>query len=499
MPSARSATLWRVTTGFAFEQLLASDAVFFFPVTARGVDAIVRAWLPFLVDGGTTMTLTATDPVMATSADLAYATGTFAYRNPVDGGRAGGGALQTGDYLAVWRLVDGRWKMSALSAGAVPGNLLVEVGGSASPRPLAPVVSNDIRLTILAPEANSYLSGLTPLRARIEPSNAASAVTFFVDGRQVCAMTTTPFECQWDAGRTVIEHQVRVVATLSAGGRLARTVRTKGVENAENVDVDVVQMAVTVPDGRGAFVRGLPESAFHVFEDGRPQKLSHFVSQNVPLELVVAVDISASMAQSMPTLKTAVGRFLGAVPPENRVTLIGFNEAVFTLTRRATNQADRARAVERLAPWGTTALYDAILRGVELLGPETGRKALVVFSDGEDQGSYATLADVERGLQSSDVALYMIGQGRGVTAVALRKVMERIAAPTGGRALFTDSIDTLQDAFGQLLDELSNQYFLSYPPPPDARRNGAWRSISVKVDGQTDVRARLGYRAAANR
>ena len=93
----------------------------------------------------------------------------------------------------------------------------------------------------------------------------------------------------------------------------------------------------------------------------------------------------------------------------------------------------------------------------------------------------------------------MIGQGRGVTAVALRKVMERIAAPTGGRALFTDSIDTLQDAFGQLLDELSNQYFLSYPPPPDARRNGAWRSISVKVDGQTDVRARLGYRAAANR
>jgi VWFA-related protein len=273
-------------------------------------------------------------------------------------------------------------------------------------------------------------------------------------------------------------------------------VRTKGLDHADNVDVDVVQMAVTVQDGRGAFVRSLPVSAFHVFEDGRSQKISHFASEHVPLELVVAVDISGSMAPVMPTLKKAVESFLGAVPSDDRVTLIGFNEAIFTLTRRATNQADRIKAVDRLASWGSTALYDAILRGVDMLGPETGRKVLVVFTDGEDQGSYATLADVERGLQSSDVALYMIGLGRGVTAEALKRIMERIAAPTGGRALFTTSIDTLHDAFGQLLDELSNQYFLSYPLP-EARRDGAWRSITVKVDGQTNVRARQGYRAAA--
>jgi VWFA-related protein len=354
------------------------------------------------------------------------------------------------------------------------------------------------QLTILSPARDAYLSGLTPLRARIEPPDAASGVTFFIDGRQVCVVTTAPFECEWDAGRSVTPHQVRVVATLSAGGRLATTVRTQGIGHADNVDVDVVQVTVTVQDGRGEFVRGLPAPAFHVFEDGRPQKISHFVSEHVPLELVVAVDISASMAPAMPTLKKAVENFLGAVPSDNQVTLIGFNETLFTLTRRATNQSDRARAVDRLAPWGTTALYDAILHGVEVLGPETGRKVLVVFTDGEDQGSYATLADVERGLQSSDVALYMIGLGRGVTAEALKKIMQRIATPTGGRALFTDSIDKLHEAFGQLLDELSNQYFLSYPLP-EARRDGAWRSITVKVDGQTDVRARQGYRAVADR
>ena len=135
-----------------------------------------------------------------------------------------------------------------------------------------------------------------------------------------------------------------------------------------------------------------------------------------------------------------------------------------------------------------------ILRGVEMLGRQTGRKALVVFTDGEDQGSHATIDDVERRLQSSDVTLYMIAQGRGVTLESLRKVMERLATPTGGRALFTDSIDELHDAFEELLDELSNQYLLGYQPT-NTKRDDTWRKIKVDVDGHSDVRARQGYRA----
>ena len=95
-------------------------------------------------------------------------------------------------------------------------------------------------------------------------------MTFFVDGRQVCALTREPFECEWDAGPSVAEHQIRAVATLTAGGRVVQTIRTKGIGYAtRSVNVDVVQVTVTVSDDRGKFIPGLPRSAFHVFEDNR--------------------------------------------------------------------------------------------------------------------------------------------------------------------------------------------------------------------------------------
>jgi Ca-activated chloride channel homolog len=176
------------------------------------------------------------------------------------------------------------------------------------------------------------------------------------------------------------------------------------------------------------------------------------------------------------------------------VTLLGFNDAIFALTRRTTDPNERVRAVDRLSPWGATALYDVLLRGTDMLGRQIGRKAVVIFTDGEDQGSHVTLADVERRLQSSDVTLYMIGQGRGVTLDILKKVMERLANPTGGRALFTDSIDELHESFADLLDELSNQYLLGYEPT-NTKHDDVWRKIKVEVDGHHEVRARQGYRA----
>ena len=281
----------------------------------------------------------------------------------------------------------------------------------------------------------------------------------------------------------------------------------------EHVNVDVVQVTVTVSDGHGKFVRGIPQSAFHVLEDGQPQAITHFASEDVPLELIVAIDISGSMAPAMPKLKKAVKEFLGDVPAQDQVTLLGFNDSIFTLTRKATDPAERMKAVDRLAPWGSTALYDVLLRGVEMLGRQTGRKALVVFTDGEDQGSHATIDDVERRLQSSDVTLYMIGQGRGVTMEPLRKIMERLSMPTGGRALFTDSIDELHAAFADLLDELSNQYLLGVRAdehearrcvaPDQGRRGRSRRSARGRGiargrpnDEKAGGRTRLGWQCA---
>ena len=358
--------------------------------------------------------------------------------------------------------------------------------------------ANAPEIKILSPSEDAYVTGPTLLRASVTPAETVTGVTFFVDGRQVCALTARPFECEWDAGATIAAHQVRVVATVQGGTRIVQTVRTKSVGYVERVDVDVVQVTVTVADGHGKFVRDIPKSAFHVFEDGRPQTTTHFASEDVPLELVAAIDISGSMAPAMPKVKKAVKEFLGDVPPQDQVTLLGFNDNIFTLTRKTTDPADRMKAVDRLAPWGSTALYDVLLRGVEMLGRQTGRKALVVFTDGEDQGSHATINDVERRLQSSDVTLYMIGQGRGVTMEPLKRIMERLSVPTGGRALFTDSIDELHTAFADLLDELSNQYLLGYQST-NSKRDDAWRKIKVDVDGHHDVRARQGYRALAGK
>ena len=348
-------------------------------------------------------------------------------------------------------------------------------------------------LTIESPTGDMYISGATPLRAKTNPADAAMTVTFFVDGRQACALKAPPWECDWDAGARVAEHQVRAVATLRNGARLVQTVRTRTIGYTERVNVDVVQVTVTVSDGHGKFVPNIPRASFHVFEDNRIQEISHFASEDIPLELLVAIDISGSMGPSMGKLKAAVKEFLSDVPAQDQVTLLGFNDSIFTLTRKQTNLAERAKAVDRLASWGSTALYDVVLRGVEMLGRQVGRKALVIFTDGEDQGSHATLGDVERKLQSSDVTLYMIGQGRGVTMEPLKKVMERIANPTGGRALFTESIDELHGAFGELLDELSNQYLIGYASTNPVHDNG-WRRIRVEVDGHHEVRARQGYR-----
>ena len=351
------------------------------------------------------------------------------------------------------------------------------------------------QLSILSPGADAYVSGPTLLRAKLDPPNTIATLTFFVDGRQVCVLNAAPWECDWDAGARIAEHQVRAVAALKGGSRLVQTVRTKSVGYSEKVNVDVVQVTVTVSDGRGKFVPNIPQSAFHVFEDNLPQHISHFASEDIPLDLIVAIDISGSMTPSMTKLKAAVKTFLGDVPTQDQVTLLGFNDSIFTLTRKQTNPSERIKAVDRLAPWGSTALYDVILRGIDMLGRQAGRKALIVFTDGEDQGSHATINDVERKLQSSDVTLYMIGQGRGVTMESLRRIMERLANPTGGRALFTESVDELHGAFADLLDELSNQYLLGYAST-NPKRDDSWRRIRVEVDGHKEVRARQGYRLA---
>ena len=231
------------------------------------------------------------------------------------------------------------------------------------------------------------------------------------------------------------------------------------------VDVDAVQVTVTVTDEAGQFVPDLPRSAFRVFEDGAARQSVTSTSRDVPLELVVAVDISGSMAPAMLKLKSAVRGLLAAVPEKNQVTLLGFNDSIFALARKAT---DPRRAGSRGRSPGAVGRHgadDAILRGGAMIGRQggqEGRRGLHRWRG--PRAATWRFRMWSAGCRSSDVTIYMIGQGRGVTQDYLKKIMERLTKKTGGRAFFTDSIDELQGTFKDLLDELSNQYLVGYQP-----------------------------------
>jgi Ca-activated chloride channel family protein len=356
-------------------------------------------------------------------------------------------------------------------------------------------------VVIVWPGAQDFVTGVVVLKARIEPpSRRPAKVTFFADGRHVCTIDQPRLECQWDAGTTLAEHQIRVVATFQDDTRLVANVRTQGASYVEKVDVDVVQVPVIVTDG-GRFVDGLPRSAFVVREDGVPQHISFLAAEDSPLEITIAIDVSGSMADAMDGVKAAAKRFLAALRPGDAVTILGFNDTVFTLAKNATDSAEMMAAIDELSAWGGTALYDAAIKAIDMLGRRPGRKALVMFTDGEDRVSRMTLDDARARLEATNVMFYAIAQGRAIVMPTLRRTLETIAGTSGGRAFFEREGKNLDVAFNEIVSELRHHYMLAYAPTNTARDAG-WRKIDVqladKVAGRKyRLRAREGYRAPA--
>ena len=356
----------------------------------------------------------------------------------------------------------------------------------------------ELAVRMVLPEADSYVSGVTTLKAEVLPRMLATRVAqilFFADGKQVCnVLDPLKAECTWDAGAEVRPHVFRVVANLIGGGRIIASSRTKGLDQVETVNVEVVQITAVVTD-RGRFVGGLAQSQFRLLEDGIPQTIGHFSAEGSPLEIVVAIDVSESMTQAMPQLKNSVKKFLAALGPKDQVTLAAFNDNMFTLTRRETAVAQRARAVDRLTAWGGTALYDVIIRGVQQLSKQPGRRVLVVFSDGDDRTSHATIHAVEQAVRANDATLFMVALGRGVREAQLKSGIERLVDISGGRLLFVERSEQLDEPFADILQELSNQYMIGFESK-NPKRDGTWRALKLEIPGTNYVvRARQGYRA----
>lgn len=344
-------------------------------------------------------------------------------------------------------------------------------------------------LRFVSPTDDTYVSGLVLLKVVIDGEAGSSVVedvTFFADGRQVCVAAGANPQCRWDAGPRLTTHAIRAVARLKTGERLIANVRTKDAEYVESVSVDVV----LANDG-GHFVKGLTRGDFKVLDDGKERPLTSFQSTEAPLELVLALDVSGSMSTALGDVKDAARGFVHALRPQDRVTLVAFNDAMFTLSRGVPG-TEALPALDKLAAWGATALYDVIVRSLQLLSRQPGKHALVVFSDGDDSSSQATLEQVRRLVADSDAMLMAVGLGRGSQVRDLKETLESLADASGGRVLFAEKSDELTESFGKIVEDLINQYTLGFEP----QRDGRDHQIRVQVPGRgVRVRARRVYAA----
>jgi VWFA-related protein len=356
----------------------------------------------------------------------------------------------------------------------------------------APSAIASSAIAVEEPTNDSYVVGQTTLRAAVNATTSVVRVEFFVDGVRVCQTTRPPFECEWDAGAAARERVVRAVAVLPSGERLAATVRTRALPTVtDTARVDVVLVPFVVTDDRQRFVKGLERSEFRVTEDNVPQEVSFFQGEEIPLDVVIAVDISASMAPSMPQLKEALKRFVTGLKPTDRVTLIGFNHQVFVLAQRQADRTALTNAIDGLTAAGSTALFDAVAQSVELLGTDVHRRAVLVFSDGDDQASLATADAVERRVKSSDAVAYFVTLGNGGD----RRVLTRLADLSGGRASAIGRIAELDAALSGIREEIENQYLIGYTSSNSAR-DGTYRQLGVvAAQPRLHVRARQWYRA----
>lgn len=349
-------------------------------------------------------------------------------------------------------------------------------------------------LRFVSPTDDTYVTGPVLLKIVIEGEAGPSLVenvTFSANGREVCVVPGTAPQCSWDAGTELRSHMIRASARLKDGRRIVANVRTKAAGYVESVSVDVVLVNAVVTDG-GRFVQGLTRDGFRILDDNKEQPITSFQSTDAPLELVLALDVSGSMADALAEVKTAARSFVRALRPQDHVTLVAFNDHWFPLTRSESNKDVLADAIDKLAASGSTALYDAIVRSLQLLSRQPGKHAVVLFTDGDDRASQSTLAQVQQAVDEGDAMILAIGLGSARERSLFEQKLEPLATTSGGRVLFAERSGDLAKSFDDVVQDLVNQYTLGFVP----QRDGRSHKIEVQVPKRSvRVRARRTYTA----
>ena len=257
--------------------------------------------------------------------------------------------------------------------------------------------------------------------------------------------------------------------------------------------VQLVEVYATVTDDRGELITGLRQNDFRVSENNQLQDISTFGAGEFPLTVALGVDRSWSMAgKPLELAKQASRAFLNQLKTGDRSMVVAISSTADVIAPLSTDRVTEARAIAALDPWSTTALRDAILAALDRLEPESGRQALVLFSDGSDRYSRATEAQVIERARRSNALVYPIMIGKQRPAF-----LAELAVLTGGRSFVIRDATELEKTLSTIARELRYQYLLGYAPS-DPIDKGAheWRSIRVTLTGNHPglrVRARDGY------
>ncbi len=272
-----------------------------------------------------------------------------------------------------------------------------------------------------------------------------------------------------------------------------------------SIDVDLVVFNVTVLNSGGQPYTGLTEGDFKVYEDGKEQAIKVFQPEDTPSTVGLLIDNSGSMSTKTREVVSAALAFLDASHPSNETFIVDFNyRPWFALPASVPFTSDRAQlraALMETKAQGTTALYDALAMGFQQLKKGTRqRKAIVILSDGGDNGSHTSLDEALLMAQQSSATIYCIGIYDPFTNRRDRNpgVLRRIAKVGGGEAFFPATTADLQKIWPRIAGAIRGEYTIGYFSSNPAR-DGSYRNVrivaSVKKGKALDLRTRPGYYA----
>ncbi len=268
------------------------------------------------------------------------------------------------------------------------------------------------------------------------------------------------------------------------------------------VNSSLVAVPTTVLDSRGVAVANLRLEDFELVIDGQPKPISDLSRADTPVRMAMLFDNSGSLMESREFEKRAAVRFFrNVMRPVDQAAIYSVSTEIELAQPMTSDVARLQQTIESFAkPEGATSLYDAIFMALNYLKPYSGRRVIVIVSDGRDTTSHYD-HDFDNTLQkllTDECQVYVVQTGvydnANVRDLAAERRMQEFSSQTGGTAYIPRTVDDLENAFAQISADLAQQYVLSYYPAPD-KRDGRYHQIGVRVKTPPNarVRARKGF------